>query len=129
MSAEFLSSTVISVMNHLVSEEVFLGFRTSFSRQGSENWLPEVTIDVSQAVGKATLEGCHPSGPRSCGLERSRNGHHPQAVGRVSIPPESLEVGKCDLTPSQFGPRIQRIIAVFPDGRVQYEWRKQQRQA
>ena len=56
MSAEFLSSTVISVMNHLISEEVFLGFRTNFSRQGSENWLPEVTIDVSQAVGKATLK-------------------------------------------------------------------------
>ena len=56
MSAEFLRSTVISVMNHLISEEVFLGFRTNFSQQGSENWLPEVTIDVSQAVGKATLK-------------------------------------------------------------------------
>ena len=56
MSAEFLSSTVISVMKHLISEEVFLGFHTNFSRQGSENWLPEVTIDVSQAVGKATLK-------------------------------------------------------------------------
>ena len=56
MSAEFLSSTVISVMNHLISEEVFLGFRTNFSQQGSENWVPEVTIDVSQTVGKATLK-------------------------------------------------------------------------
>ncbi len=56
MSAELLSSTVISVLNHLISEEVFLGFRTNFSRQGLENWLPEVTIDVSQAVGKGTLK-------------------------------------------------------------------------
>ncbi len=47
----------------------------------------------------------------------------------MTIPPESLEVGKCYLTLSQLGPRIQWIIAVFPDGRVQHEWRKQQRQA
>ena len=56
VSTGFSSIKVISVMNHLISEEVFLGFRTNFSRQGLESWLPEVTIDVSQAVGKATLK-------------------------------------------------------------------------
>jgi len=56
VSTGFSSIKVITVMNHLISEEVFLGFRTNFSRQGLENWLPEVIIDVSQAVGKATLK-------------------------------------------------------------------------
>ena len=45
----------------------------------------------------------------------------------MAIPPESIEVGKCYLAGRQLGPRVQRVVAILPNGRVQYEWRKRQR--
>ena len=53
--AKFPSGEVISVLNHLISEEVLLGFRTNFFREADAGWIPEVMIDVPQAVSKATL--------------------------------------------------------------------------
>jgi hypothetical protein len=53
--AGFPSGKVILVLNHLVSEEVFLGFSTNFFRQSGSGWIPQVKIDVPQAVSKATL--------------------------------------------------------------------------
>jgi hypothetical protein len=44
----------------------------------------------------------------------------------MSVPPESIEVGKCYLAGSQLGPRVQRVVAILPNRRVQYEWRKRQ---
>ncbi len=38
----------------------------------------------------------------------------------MSIPPESIEVGRCYLTD---GGRIRRVIRLMPDGRVQFEHR------
>ena len=46
----------------------------------------------------------------------------------MTVPPESIEVGKCYLAGPQLGPRVQRVAAILPDGRVQYEWRKRERQ-
>jgi hypothetical protein len=41
----------------------------------------------------------------------------------VSIPPESLEVGKCYLAKGGRSLRIRRLVQLLPDGRVQYEQR------
>ncbi len=38
----------------------------------------------------------------------------------MSIPPESIEVGKCYLTNTG---HIRRVTRIFPDGRVQFEQR------
>ncbi len=53
--ARFPSGKVISVLNHLTSEEVLLGFRSNFFQQHAPGWIPEVHIEVSQAVSKGTL--------------------------------------------------------------------------
>jgi hypothetical protein len=53
--ARFPSGKVISVLNHLVSEEVFLGFSTNFFSQSSPGWIPQVKIDLPKYVGQATL--------------------------------------------------------------------------
>ncbi len=39
----------------------------------------------------------------------------------VSIPPESIEVGRCYLTKTG---RVRRVLCLMPDGRVQYEQRR-----
>ncbi len=38
----------------------------------------------------------------------------------MSLPPESIEVGKCYLTNNH---KVWRVLRVMPDGRVQYEQR------
>ena len=38
----------------------------------------------------------------------------------MSLPPESIAVGKCYL--SETG-TIRRVLRILPDGRVQFEWR------
>ncbi len=38
----------------------------------------------------------------------------------MTIPPESIEVGKCYLTDEN---TIRRVLMIHPDGRIQYEWR------
>ncbi len=38
----------------------------------------------------------------------------------MSLPPVSIEVGKCYLTGSG---RVWRIVQIMPDGRIVYEWR------
>ncbi len=38
----------------------------------------------------------------------------------MSIPPESIEVGKCYLTAGNI---VRRVVKVLPDQRIQYEWR------
>ncbi len=44
----------------------------------------------------------------------------------MAVPPESIRVGRCYLAGRQLGPRVQRVVAILPNGRVQYEWRKHQ---
>ncbi len=46
----------------------------------------------------------------------------------MPVPPESIQIGKCYLAGRQLGPRVPRVVAILPDGRVQYEWRKRQTQ-
>jgi hypothetical protein len=41
----------------------------------------------------------------------------------MSVPPESIEPGKCYLAKGGKAPRIRRVLLVLPDGRVQYEQR------
>jgi hypothetical protein len=53
--ARFPAGNIISVLNHLVSEEVLLGFSTNFFRQTDPDWIPEVKIDVPRAVSRADL--------------------------------------------------------------------------
>lgn len=53
--ARFPSGKVISVLNHLTSEEVLLGFRSNFFQQNAPGWIPEVDIEVPQAVSRGTL--------------------------------------------------------------------------
>lgn len=38
----------------------------------------------------------------------------------MSVPPGSIEAGKCYLTN---GSTVRRVVAIHADGRVQYEWR------
>ncbi len=38
----------------------------------------------------------------------------------MSIPPESIEVGKCYLGDNG---QVRRVVRIWPDGRVQYETR------
>jgi hypothetical protein len=38
----------------------------------------------------------------------------------MTIPPESIGVGKCYLTD---GNTVRRVVTVLPDRRIQYEWR------
>ncbi len=38
----------------------------------------------------------------------------------MTIPPESIQVGKCYLFP---GDLVRRVVAITPDGRVDYEVR------
>ena len=40
----------------------------------------------------------------------------------MSLPPETIEVGKCYLNHVERGPRVLRVLALLPDGRVQYEY-------
>ena len=44
--ARFPSGKVISVLNHLTSEEVLLGFRSNFFQQNAPGWIPEGDIEV-----------------------------------------------------------------------------------
>jgi hypothetical protein len=41
----------------------------------------------------------------------------------MSIPPESIEVGKCYLAEGGRDVRIRRVVHILPDERVQYEQR------
>ncbi len=41
----------------------------------------------------------------------------------MSIPPETIEVGRCYLYRAERGPRVLRVLALLPDGRVQYDLR------
>ena len=41
----------------------------------------------------------------------------------MSIPPESLEAGKCYVTRSKRGVQVRRVLQVMPDGRVRFERR------
>ena len=41
----------------------------------------------------------------------------------MPIPPDGIQVGQCYLVDSQRGWRVHRVVALLPDGRVQYEWR------
>ena len=45
----------------------------------------------------------------------------------MTIPPESIEVGRCYLTHTERHIRVLRVIAVLPDGRVQYEFQTRTR--
>ncbi len=45
----------------------------------------------------------------------------------MTIPPESIEVGKCYLVTGSKALWIRRVIEVLPDGRVQYEQRTAKR--
>ncbi len=51
------------------------------------------------------------------------------AVGRqeliVTIPPESIEVGRCYLGDNG---KVWRVVRLWPDGRVQFEFRARSRQ-
>ncbi len=40
----------------------------------------------------------------------------------MSLPLEMIEPGKCYLNHVERGPRILRVLALLPDGRVQYEY-------
>jgi hypothetical protein len=40
----------------------------------------------------------------------------------VSLPPETIEVGKCYLNHVERGPRVLRVLALLPDGRIQYDY-------
>ncbi len=47
----------------------------------------------------------------------------------VSLPPESIEVGKCylaqgRLVPGRSGLRVRRVVQILPDGRVRFEQRR-----
>ena len=44
----------------------------------------------------------------------------------MAVPPESIRVGRCYLAGRQLGPRVQRAVAILPNGRVQHEWRRRQ---
>ncbi len=41
----------------------------------------------------------------------------------MSVPPESIEVGKCYEAQGTRAKQLRRVIRVLPDGRVQYESR------
>ncbi len=41
----------------------------------------------------------------------------------MSIPPESITVGRCYLTTTERGYQVRRVVRIMPDGRVQYERR------
>lgn len=41
----------------------------------------------------------------------------------MSLPPESIQVGRCYLANGRANPQIQRVIEIFPDGRLQYQHR------
>ena len=41
----------------------------------------------------------------------------------MSVPPESIEVGKCYLARSQGSPRLCRVVKVMFDGRILYDQR------
>ena len=39
----------------------------------------------------------------------------------MTIPPESIEAGKCYLAKSLSGPRLLKVIGVSPDGNIVYQ--------
>ncbi len=41
----------------------------------------------------------------------------------MTIPAESIEIGKCYLAERRESPQVWRVVTVFPDGRVDYESR------
>ncbi len=44
----------------------------------------------------------------------------------MTIPPESIEVGKCYLGDNG---KVWRVVSIMPDGRVQFEFRARTRRA
>ncbi len=45
----------------------------------------------------------------------------------MSIPPESIEVGKCYLTRAGVFSRVRRVVSIAPSGRVVFEARRKLR--
>ena len=41
----------------------------------------------------------------------------------MTIPPESIEAGKCYLADRREAPQVWRVVRIWPDGRVQFEFR------
>ncbi len=41
----------------------------------------------------------------------------------MTIPPESIAVGKCYLADRREAPQVWRVIAIFPDGQLEYQHR------
>ncbi len=41
----------------------------------------------------------------------------------MSLPPESLEVGKCYLADARMSPQVWHVIRIFPDRRLEYKHR------
>jgi hypothetical protein len=69
--ARFPSGKVISVLNRLTNKEVLLGFRSNFFQQNAPGWVPEVHIEVPQAVSKGTLDNAIQQIREAAGLDES----------------------------------------------------------
>jgi hypothetical protein len=46
-----------------------------------------------------------------------------RASADMSLPPESIEEGKCYLADARIYPQVRQVLQVHPDGRIQYRSR------
>lgn len=43
----------------------------------------------------------------------------------MSVPPESIQIGKCYLVNTERGMQVRRVLEMMLGGRVQYEYRRE----